>query len=129
MATTVGTFTFYNSYLDYDQDLLSTNTFAVQLHTSAYTPDAANHNFQDDLTNELPTANGYTVGGITLASKTWIRAGSTKTFDSDNPVWAAAGGSLTARRWVIVDTTPGTPSTNTLIGFGCDCAGHPPFNN
>jgi hypothetical protein len=36
------------------------------LHTSAYTPNRQTHDFVNDLTGELATANGYTQGGITV---------------------------------------------------------------
>lgn len=54
-----------------------------------------------DLTNEHANANGYTTGGVALTGITWTRSGGTVTFDLDNPVWTAAGGSITARFAVI----------------------------
>src|SRR5512136_542482 len=38
----------------------------VTLHTNAYTPDRANDRFVSDLSDELPTGGGYTVGGVKL---------------------------------------------------------------
>lgn len=46
------------------------DTIKVALLTSSYTPNANTHDFYNDLTNELSTANGYTSGGATLGSKT-----------------------------------------------------------
>jgi hypothetical protein len=43
---------------------------AVTLHTNAYVPDRANHRWVSDLTNELPSGGGYTVGGVNLANAT-----------------------------------------------------------
>ncbi|MBV9869135.1 MAG: hypothetical protein JO214_00690 [Frankiaceae bacterium] len=43
------------------------DTFKLQLHTSAYTPNKGTHRFQSDLTNELPAGNGYTVGGNVIS--------------------------------------------------------------
>jgi hypothetical protein len=54
-----------------------------------------------DLTNEHANANGYTTGGIALTGETWTRSTSTLTFDCDNVVWTASGGSITARFAVI----------------------------
>lgn len=48
---------------------LVADTIKLQLHTSSYTPDAVAHDFQNDLTNEVAQANGYTTGGVTLGSK------------------------------------------------------------
>lgn len=53
-----------------------------------------------DLTNEHSNANGYTTGGIAI-TPTWTQASGTATFDSDNPVFTASGGSITARFAVI----------------------------
>jgi hypothetical protein len=54
-----------------------------------------------DLTNEHANANGYTTGGIALTGETWTRSGGTSTFDCDNVVWTASGGSIVARFAVI----------------------------
>jgi hypothetical protein len=54
-----------------------------------------------DLTNEHAAANGYAAGGLALTGITWTRSGATITFDCDNAVFTAAGGSITARFAVI----------------------------
>jgi hypothetical protein len=54
-----------------------------------------------DLTNEHANGNGYTTGGIALTSETWVNSSGTITFDCDNVVWTASGGSITARFAVI----------------------------
>ena len=54
-----------------------------------------------DLTNEHANNNGYTTGGIALTSETWTHSGGTCTWDSDNVVWTASGGSIVARFAVI----------------------------
>lgn len=50
-----------------------------------------------DLTNEHANANGYTTGGVAITGITWTRSGATITFDCDNAVWTASGGSIIAR--------------------------------
>lgn len=88
-----------------------------------------------DLTNEVANANGYTTGGVAVTGITWTRSGATLTFDSNDPVFTAAGGSIVARFAVLyknatvntivkpivcvclMDTTPGditVTDTNTL---------------
>lgn len=57
-----------------------------------------------DLTNEHANANGYTTGGVALTNVTWTRSGQVVTFDCDNAVFTAAGGSITARFAVIYNT-------------------------
>lgn len=54
-----------------------------------------------DLTNEHANANGYTTGGIALTGETWVESSGTITFDCDNVVWTASGGSIVARFAVI----------------------------
>lgn len=111
---------------------LDTHTFKLLLTSSSYTPNASTHTVKADVTNELSTANGYTAGGATLTTVTWNRSGGTVTFDADNVVWTASGGSIVARYavlysdtaasdelvgYVLLDTTPAdvtTTSGNTL---------------
>ncbi len=101
------TITFYNNVredigdgsLDLDND-----TFKVALLSSSYTPDVENHAAYSDLTNELATANGYTQDDKTLTA-TWVRSTTTCTFDADDVVWTASGGSITARYAVIYSDT------------------------
>ena len=54
-----------------------------------------------DLTNEVANANGYTTGGVTIAGETWTNSAGTITFDCNDAVWTASGGSITARFAVI----------------------------
>jgi hypothetical protein len=111
-----GTFTLYDSVAELIADAtidLDNDTFALQLHTSSYTPSAA-HDELADLTNEHANGNGYTTGGITLTGVTWNRASGVATFDSNDVVWTASGGSIVARYAVLIDLT----STNDkLIGY------------
>jgi hypothetical protein len=59
------------------------------------------HEVYGDLTNEHSNANGYLTGGSALTSETWLNSSGTITFDCDNVVWTASGGSITARFAVI----------------------------
>ena len=54
-----------------------------------------------DLTNEHANANGYTTGGVAITNPTWNHSAGTVTFDIDNTVWTASGGSIVARFAVI----------------------------
>ncbi len=95
-----------------------TDNIAVILCTSLYTPDQDVHNYADDVTNELATANGYTAGGQNLASKVNDYTGATNVvrFSAADVVWTAVG-TLTARTAVVKDTTPGTAATNPLLTY------------
>lgn len=79
----------------------SNDTFNVTLHTSAYTFDEATDAVFADATNELPTANGYTAGGVALANTSLTLNAGTVAFDADDPVFNASGGNLVAR-WAVV---------------------------
>jgi hypothetical protein len=99
--------TFYNSFREFMGDGtidLDGDTFKVMLTSSSYTP-SASHTVKADVTNELSTANGYTAGGDTLANVTWGHSGGTATFNADDTVWTASGGTITARYAVIYDDT------------------------
>lgn len=56
---------FLNKQIDFDSDAL-----VWTQHTSAYAPNQDTHAFVSDLTNELATAGGYTVGGLAIAAPT-----------------------------------------------------------
>jgi len=117
MATTTGSFNFYNTFREYMADGtmdLDTDVFTILLTTSTYTPNAETHTVLADITNEV-TGNGY--ARINLANVAWTRSTVTVTFDSDDPVWTAAGGSIVAHYWVIFDNTPSSP-LDPLVAYG-----------
>jgi hypothetical protein len=79
------------------------------------------YDFWNDIsTEELPTANGYTVNGVALASKTITQDDATneQRFDAADVSWVVTGAGITWRWLVIVDRTPGTDATRPLWGFG-----------
>jgi len=98
--------------------MLLANDIKVILLTSAYTPNAATHQYYDvSITNELPTASGYTLGGLALTAKTFAADGSGFViFDSNDPVWTVPSGTLTARTWAMYDNTPA--SNKPLLCYG-----------
>jgi hypothetical protein len=111
MATTTGTLIVYDSFkrdiqngtIDVDGD-----TFICGLSTSVYVPDRSAHETLANITNEV-TGNGYarqTLLGVTLTEP----VAGTWRFDSDDPVFTAAGGSIVARWWWIFDDTPTSPA-------------------
>jgi hypothetical protein len=106
---------------------IDSGSYKVALFLSTSNITAASTTYAG-VTNEVANANGYTTGGIavtfTLSGSTTVTA----TFAS-NPVWTAAGGSITARFAVIyevagnvlcfctLDSTPAdvtATDTNTL---------------
>lgn len=97
-------------------DLLN-DDIRLLLLTNAYTFDKDGHDFADDLTNELPTAGGYTAGGISLANKTVTYDTSTNVtvFDADDI--SIPSSTLTWRKASVVDWTPATAATRPLLVY------------
>ena len=69
-----------------------------------------------DLTDELPTAAGYTAGGVVLGSPTLTLAGATVIFDANTVSWTLTSGGITFKYAVIVDNT----APNKDLIFYCD---------
>jgi len=100
-----------NKEIDWEAD-----TIKVMLCTSSFTPDQDTMDYQDDITNEV-SGTGYTAGGATLANASIGYTGATNVvkLDADDLTWETA--TITARYAVIVDTTPGSSSTNPVLGY------------
>lgn len=86
----------------------------IALIDSNWTPDT-----ETDVTfsvideDELPTANGYTAGGQTVAT-TWDAETGTLTFNSANASWSVDTAALTARYAVLYNSSI---ATNNLIVY------------
>jgi hypothetical protein len=112
---------FFTALADKKIDLNS-DSFKVALCTSSYTPDQDNHDFFNDITNEV-SGTGYTAGGAALTSPTFSYTGASNTFawDAADVSWSSS--TITARYAVIYDSSPGTSATNPLVAyvdFGAD---------
>lgn len=87
---------------------LSADTLKILLTNSA--PNAATHTVKADLT-EISAGNGYSAGGITLASVSWSETGGTATLTFTDPVLSASGGSIADWRYaVLYNDTPTSPA-------------------
>ena len=100
----------FDKEIDYLAD-----TMKITLHTVTYVPNQDTHDYADDATNELSTANGYTSGGATLATKVNSNTLNVVKWDADDVAWTATGAGFTARIDVLSDTTPGSAATNPLM--------------
>ena len=120
MAIYSTSFRWYNkANLHLNLSTLTSDTIKVALLTSSYTPNASTHEYYDvHITNEVANAYGYTTGGITLATKTFVESGTPGQyiFSSANPVWTASGGSIVARYWILYNATPS--SNKPLLAYG-----------
>jgi hypothetical protein len=103
----------FDKEIDYLADVMK-----VTLHTVTYVPAQDTDDYMNDATNELSTANGYTAGGGTLATKVndYTAGTNVNKFSADDFVWTATG-TLTARVAVVSDSTPGTAATNPLMTY------------
>lgn len=117
----------FEAAFDKEIDFLADDIAAI-LTSSAYTPDQDAHDYFNDITNQLSTANGYTAedgagAGESLGTKTHDNTNNVSTFDAANTVWTSSGAGFTARRLVLADVTPGTGATDPLLtwmDFGQD---------
>lgn len=102
-------------HLDQDVDWVA-DTIKVSLHTSAYVPNQATDEFFSTVTNELATANGYTAGGLALASKAVTVTSLTTAYKAAASSWTASGGPITAR-YAVVRKDTGTATTSPVLAY------------
>ena len=95
--TTAAKTSILNGDFDFDTD-----TFNMALLQSTSNIGAGTTTYAG-VTNEVATANGYTIGGqaITLS----LSGGATVTCDGSDEVWTASGGSIVARWGVIYEVS------------------------
>jgi len=99
------------------------DSIKVGLTTVTYVPNQDTHDYYNDITNELATANGYTAAGQALANDVYTTTLNVATYDADNTVWTSSGAGFTARIAFTYDSTPGTAATDPLLwwmDFGQD---------
>lgn len=91
-------------------------TWKLSLHTSTFTPDRDTMNFADDRTNEVANGNGYTTGGVTLASVALSYDATTDQirFDFADPSWTFTADTSWRYGVVYIDTA-GAASTDPLL--------------
>lgn len=100
--------------IDFDTDV-----FKIILMASGFTFNRVSHSQYSDVSaSELPTANGYTVGGNTLAgvSVTQDDTENQGEVTWNNTSWVAAGGAIVASGAIIYDDTVTSPA-DVLVGY------------
>ncbi len=90
---------------------LDTDTLNVALVTSSYTPSTAHTIWADVSANEVETGEGYTTGGITLATP----VATNSNIDYDDVTWTAL--TKTFRYAVIYKSGTGGGLTNPLVCY------------
>lgn len=93
---------------------LATDTLVIALVTSSYTPAPNTDTLWSSVSaNELPTAGGYTAGGVVLSGVTDTLTGATVTVTCTAPTWAAF--SATFKYGVIVRRAGGSLAAGDLL--------------
>jgi hypothetical protein len=97
-----------------------TDDIAAVLSTVTYAPNQDTHDFGDDITNQLSTANGYTAEDFTGTGKLLAGKGHSNTLnvsnlDADNLVWTATGAGFTARILTLCDVATNVNTTSPLL--------------
>ena len=100
---------------------LDSDTLHIALYTSSATLSAATDGYIT--ANEVANGNGYTTGGIALASKTVEENSTSGVFDAADPEFTSA--TFTARGALIYNKTLGDASSNSrgaiaILDFGGD---------
>lgn len=90
---------------------LDTDTLKLALVTSSYTPSTAHDEWADVSANEVATGNGYTTGGVTLASP----VATNTTIDFDDVLWTSL--TKTFRYGVCYKSGSGGGLTNPLLFY------------
>lgn len=110
-----------NKEIDIDTDVIK-----AALVSNTHTVDRAAHDYYNDVTNELSTANGYTSGGATLANKTaaiteansWTRAHAVSTAYSVGDIVRPSTGNGFLYMASVAGTSAGSaPTWPTTIGL------------
>lgn len=84
---------------------LDTDALVMRLYDATSDVDTPANEDASAATDEVAAGNGYATGGVALAGVTINEAAGVVTFDANNVVWTAAGGSIAARKAAIIDTS------------------------
>ncbi|MBT9168552.1 MAG: hypothetical protein DDT19_01899 [Syntrophomonadaceae bacterium] len=97
-----------------------TDVFRMILMAPGFVFDRVTHvSYASVSASELPTANGYTVGGVILAGVVVLENNVTHRTEItwSNALWSATGAGITARGAIIYDDTPTVPTLRPLVQY------------
>lgn len=98
-------------------DLGATGTaIHLSLHTATYVPNREDHDFFDDVTNEV-SGSGYVAGGLLLTNKTLTLSGNWCIWAAADAVWQQAVGGFTTARTGVLRFNTGVAGTSPLIAY------------
>ena len=121
MAITQAMSTLFKKDLLLGDHHLDSDTIHIALYTSSATLSAATDGYITS--NEVANGNGYTTGGVALASKAVTENSTSGVFDAADPSFTSA--TFTARGALIYNKTLGDASSNArgaiaILDFGGD---------
>jgi len=94
-----------------------TDTIKVALLTSAYTPDAATHDFFDDVSANEVAGDGYTAGGATIANIAVVEVAGVTTVNGDDVTFLQEALGFTDARYAVIYKDSGVAATSPLMGY------------
>lgn len=110
----------FNKEVDWDSD-----NICVTLHTSSYSPNLDTHAYVSDLSSELATGSGYTLGGVRVtaptrtftAANSWVTTRANSTAYALNKVVRPASANGFLYQCVVAGTSGGSvPTFPTTVG-------------
>lgn len=110
----------WKELLAYGTPDYSNDAFNIILMQSGFSfSRSAHEEYADVSAFELPTAYGYTTGGIVLAGVTVTNDPVTASaqIEWNNVSWVAAGGNIQAAGAIIYDDTIAAPDTDPIVGY------------
>ncbi len=96
---------------------LDSDTIKIALFTSSADLGAATTAYASSGINEVDNGNGYTTGGVTLASASVVENNTSGCFSANNPEWTSA--TFTARGAMIYNDTESDLAI-AILDFGGD---------
>ena len=96
---------------------LDSDTIKIALFTSSASLGAATTAYASSGINEVDNGNGYTTGGVTLASASVVENSTSGCFSATNPEWTSA--TFTARGAMIYNDTESDLAI-AILDFGGD---------